>query len=68
MKIDQDMYDFVMRNCDKNLINKDDIIDYLICQCYYIDLYNEELKDKIDRITEIINPQKYIFKDDDLPF
>lgn len=68
MKLEQGMYEYVMRNCDKDIKNKDDIIEYLVRQCFYIDLHNDELQEKLDRILDIIKSQSYVIKDDDLPF
>lgn len=63
----ENKYAYVMRNCKETLKTKDDIIEYLVHQCYYIDIYNDELTDKIDQIRLLVGNDYFISKDD-LPF
>ena len=63
----ENIYKYVMRNCKETLKTKDEIIEYLVHQCYYIDIYNDELTDKINQIRILIGNDNFI-TEDDLPF
>lgn len=62
------MYEYVMRNSNKVLKTKDEIIEYLVEQCYYIDLHNDQLIDTIDKLKSILDTHENIDFYDDLPF
>jgi len=38
------MYSYVMRNSNRMLLTTDEIIEYLVCQCYYIESYNDNVR------------------------
>ena len=67
------MYEHVMRNCKKELKSVDEVIEYLVTQCYFIDLYNDQLQEKLDKIKRILdiynnNNNNFEISTDDLPF
>lgn len=64
------MYEHVMRNCKKEFKSVDEVIEYLVTQCYFIDLYNDELQEKLDKIKRILDIYSNDFEitTDDLPF
>lgn len=68
------MYNYVMRNSSKKLIKQDEIIEYLVTQCYFIDTYNDELEDIISKIRSALGiknneePNEITITSDDLPF
>ena len=68
------MYDYVMRNYKKKKKTKEEIIDYLIEQCFYSEQYIDELKERLNSIKKIVaieDESNYKFDsidEDDLPF
>lgn len=48
------MYSYVMRNSNRMLLTTDEIIEYLVCQCYYIESYNDELEEIISKIKSVL--------------
>jgi non-homologous end joining protein Ku len=60
------MYHYVMRNNKKKLKTKDEVIEYLVTQCYYIDIYNDQLIEIIKKIKTTIGINK--ITKTDLPF
>jgi len=69
------MYNHVMKNSQRVLTNPNQIIEYLVAQCYYIDLYNNHLIDIINDIKSKLGFEKenkiksnYEIPFDDLPF
>lgn len=68
------MYRYVMRNSNKVLIKPDEIIEYLVSQCYFIDSYNDELQDVLSKIKSALGikstevPKEITATFDDLPF
>ncbi len=62
------MYEYVMRNSNETMKTKDEIIEYLVSQCYYIDLYNDQLINTIEKMKSILNTHENIDFYNDLPF
>lgn len=62
------MYEYVMRNSDGKAKTKDEIIEYLVERCYYIELHNDQLTDIIKQMKSILGVKDYTVYYNDLPF
>lgn len=64
------IYAYVMRNSEREIIDKDEIIDYLVTQCYIIEQHNDLLMDIIEKIKSALGIMEndITITDDDLPF
>jgi len=67
------MYQKVLNRARFDFMSKDEIIEYLVVECYYLGEHNDIMQDKLAAISKIISPDNYPesylgISEDDLPF
>ena len=70
MKEYQLMYQKVLNSTRFSFMSKDEIIEYLVIQCYYYSELNALLKEKMEKINELLsqNDNSESYYEEDLPF